>query len=179
MGDAGDSSLAHWLRTEMSTRGFPHEGPRAGGAARLADESGISRASISRILAGGDPSYDNLRTLARFFEVPLNVVLVRAGWATPEELSTTPFADDPDQGGPVESSTPESPPEIHAVPAIQLGREGDPDPQEALGELEPHEWRIWAETAVPWPARLAAIRGMREAEADVDGRPGRAYRRGA
>jgi DNA-binding transcriptional regulator YhcF (GntR family) len=56
------------------------------------------------------------------------------------------------------------------TPDIQLGREGDPhptSPQVGLGPLRDFEVIIWQLIAVPWTARAAAIRAIREEEVTI------------
>jgi transcriptional regulator with XRE-family HTH domain len=82
-----ETPLASWLRTEMPRRGYPIEGTRAGGIARLADEADISRASMSRIVNGlAEPSIDNLRKIGKVLGYSFGEMLVHAGIAEPADL---------------------------------------------------------------------------------------------
>ncbi|MEV7413495.1 helix-turn-helix transcriptional regulator [Streptomyces althioticus] len=78
--------FAQWLRDQLTRRGYDLA-PRGGGQSRFAEDSGIGRATISRILAGqGATDTRVLAQLAAALQVPLGEVLVRAGIATDEEL---------------------------------------------------------------------------------------------
>jgi transcriptional regulator with XRE-family HTH domain len=78
--------FADWLRDQLTRRGYDLS-PRGGGQSRFAEESGIGRATVSRML-GGQGATDTrvLAQLAAALTVPLGEVLVRAGIATDEEL---------------------------------------------------------------------------------------------
>ena len=91
---ADETPLALWLRTEMPRHGYPIEGPRAGGITRLADNAGISRSSMSRIVAGrAEASIDALRKIGEVLGYTLGDMLIHAHAVTPPDLritSTTP-----------------------------------------------------------------------------------------
>ncbi|MCM2420276.1 helix-turn-helix transcriptional regulator [Streptomyces sp. RKAG293] len=77
-------SFAAWLRDRLLKRGYPERG----GQQRFAKESGISPATVSRLLrAEGLPDVRTLGLLAEALRVPLGEILVRAGVATPEDLA--------------------------------------------------------------------------------------------
>lgn len=81
--------FADWLRGLMAQRGYPTDGPRAGGISDLARDSHVSQPSLSRIFAPSPrtaPSLETLRALAPVLGVPLREMLVRSGRATDEEL---------------------------------------------------------------------------------------------
>lgn len=63
---------------------------RGGGQTRFAEDSGISRPTVSRMLNGTQGSTDTrtLELLADALKVPFVEVLVRAGVLTPEEAAT-------------------------------------------------------------------------------------------
>ncbi|MFF0894702.1 XRE family transcriptional regulator [Streptomyces sp. NPDC003278] len=78
--------LADWLRDQLTRRGYDL-GPRGGGQTRFANESGLGRATVSRMLGGhGATDTRVLAQLAAALHVPLGEVLVRAGIATDAEL---------------------------------------------------------------------------------------------
>lgn len=80
--------LAEWLKREMPRRGYPIEGARAGGLSRLADDAGISRAALSRIMSGqAEPSLDTLRALGRCLGYSNLDMLRFAGIVEPEDLA--------------------------------------------------------------------------------------------
>ena len=80
------TALSTWLKTEMPRKGYPLAGPRAGGISRLADDAGISRAALSRIMSGqADPSIETLRALGGTLGYTLIEMLEFAGLVEPEE----------------------------------------------------------------------------------------------
>jgi transcriptional regulator with XRE-family HTH domain len=83
----GAQQLAAWLRDQLTRRGYDL-GPRGGGQSRFAQESGLGRATVSRML-GGQGATDTrvLAQLAAALHVPLGEVLVRAGIATDNDLA--------------------------------------------------------------------------------------------
>lgn len=81
-------TLALWLRRELPRHGYNLEGTRAGGMSRFADDSGVSRPSVSRLLSGtgGEPSLDTLQAFGRALGYSLGQMLVNAGYLDREEL---------------------------------------------------------------------------------------------
>lgn len=79
-------NFAAWLRDQLTVRGYDL-GLRGGGQRQFSEASGISRATVSRML-GGQGATDTrvLGLLAEALRVPLGEVLVRAGILTPGEL---------------------------------------------------------------------------------------------
>ncbi|MFF2922760.1 helix-turn-helix domain-containing protein [Streptomyces celluloflavus] len=87
-------TFAAWLRDQLLTRGYPEHG----GQRKFAKDSGISPATVSRLLrADGLPDLRTLHLLAEALGVPLGEILVRAGVATPEQLAAAarPISPDP------------------------------------------------------------------------------------
>lgn len=78
-------TFAAWLREQLDLRGYPARG----GQKRFAADSGISPATVSRMLrADGVPALDTLHALADALDgVPLGELMVRAGVLTPEDLT--------------------------------------------------------------------------------------------
>lgn len=108
-----------WLRREMERRGYETEGPRAGGRTRLANETGISLSVVSRILIDNRiPEIKALRAIGAVFGYSLGEMLVHAGLAGTDELSTTVIV------GPVTSSSDEAPQTVAVPPEVDL--EGAP-----------------------------------------------------
>lgn len=84
---ATPAQFAAWLREQLVTRGYDLR-PRGGGQTKFADDSGIGRATISRILGGhGATDTRVLALLADSLRMPLSDVLVRAGILDPAELN--------------------------------------------------------------------------------------------
>lgn len=91
------AEFATWLRDQLVRRGYDLR-PRGGGQGRFAADSGIGRATISRILAGhGATETRVLEALAGALRVPLADVLVAAGVLSAAELGAVraPRTDDP------------------------------------------------------------------------------------
>lgn len=82
-----------WLRDQLTRRGYDL-GIRGGGQSRFAEDSGIGRATISRILNGsGATDTRVLALLAEALHLPLGEVLVRAGILDVSELSAVQAPD--------------------------------------------------------------------------------------
>ncbi|WP_282792056.1 helix-turn-helix domain-containing protein [Streptomyces sp. CC224B] len=78
--------FAAWLRDQLTRRGYDL-GPRGGGQTKFAEDSGIGRATISRILSGkGSTETRNLALLAEALTLPLPEVLIAAGIISAAEL---------------------------------------------------------------------------------------------
>ncbi|MFF4118998.1 helix-turn-helix domain-containing protein [Streptomyces sp. NPDC001714] len=76
-----------WLRTCLEERGYVLT-PRGGGQSRFAEDAGLGRSTVGRILNGqGATDTDVLKTIAKTLNVSYGEVLVRAGIATVEELA--------------------------------------------------------------------------------------------
>lgn len=83
---ATPETFAAWIREQLTARGYDL-GLRGGGQRRFADKSGISAATVSRMLRGqGATDTRVLGMLAEALGVPLGEVLVRAGVLSPSEL---------------------------------------------------------------------------------------------
>lgn len=133
---ADETPLALWLRTEMPRRGYPIEGQRAGGITRLADNAGISRASMSRIVAGrAEASIEALRKIGHVLGYTLGDMLVHAGYADRDDLYVLP---DP-------ANTDNSTPPLDLPAHVSL-----PD-------LEPWEQDIWRTPHLTTPEKEITI----------------------
>ncbi|MFH8403765.1 helix-turn-helix domain-containing protein [Streptomyces sp. NPDC018019] len=87
-------TFATWLREQLDQRGYTERG----GQKRFATDSGISPATVSRLLrADGIPDLKTLTLLAEAVRVPLGELLVRAAIAKPEDLAAAarPISPDP------------------------------------------------------------------------------------
>ncbi|WP_328678393.1 helix-turn-helix domain-containing protein [Streptomyces sp. NBC_00343] len=85
-----------WLHACLEKRGYVLT-PRGGGQSRFAEDSGLGRSTVGRILGGkGATDTEVLKAIATTLGVPYGEVLVRAGITTWEELaavrSPTPAA---------------------------------------------------------------------------------------
>ncbi|MGW5673969.1 helix-turn-helix domain-containing protein [Streptomyces sp. NPDC003860] len=85
---ATPEQFATWLRSQLTKRGYDVKRPRGGGQSRFAADSGIGRATVSRILAGqGATETRVLEALATALGVPLPDVLVAAGVLSSADLA--------------------------------------------------------------------------------------------
>lgn len=149
----------------MPRRGYPLEGPRAGGISRLAEDAGIPQSTMSRLVNGkGEPTPDTLRRIGKVLGCSLGEMMVHAGLAEPNEVGR----DD------------SSKPDLHVVPDFQVGLDDDPDPRDAEIQLrdgtvwrleglrDQFEMQIWMITNLPggWQARARVIKTMREEQED-------------
>lgn len=92
-------SFGRWLRDRMIQRDY-NLSARGGGQRRLAEQTGLAPATISRLLAGTalSPDPESLRRIAEVLTLPFGEVLIRAGVLTADELNavqTAPPSDRP------------------------------------------------------------------------------------
>ncbi|MFF0446364.1 transcriptional regulator [Streptomyces sp. NPDC004609] len=86
-------AFAEWVEGLMRERGYDIDSPRGGGKSRIADEAGVHRAAVTRLLQRrGMPDLETMRRIAPPLGVSLRDMLIRSGRVTPEEL---PAAADP------------------------------------------------------------------------------------
>ncbi|NML50353.1 helix-turn-helix transcriptional regulator [Streptomyces sp. R302] len=84
--------FAAWIEELIRRRGFDIDSPRGGGKSRLADEAGVHRAAITRLLQRQSmPDLETTRRLAHVLGVPVRDMLIRSGRLTEEDL---PLPDD-------------------------------------------------------------------------------------
>ncbi|MFD4371534.1 XRE family transcriptional regulator [Streptomyces sp. NPDC058527] len=77
-----------WLAAKLEGLGYDLSGRRSGGRTAFAKDSGISMATVMRLLNSEIPTDVRiLRTLADAIHEPYADILVRAGVLTPEELA--------------------------------------------------------------------------------------------
>lgn len=81
-------ALASWVEDLMRERGYDIDSPRGGGKSRIADEAGVHRAAVTRLLRRQSmPDLQTTRRLARVLGVPVRDMLIRSGRLTVEELA--------------------------------------------------------------------------------------------
>jgi transcriptional regulator with XRE-family HTH domain len=81
-------AFAAWVADLMRDRGYDIDGPRGGGKSRIADEAGVHRAAVTRLLQRQSmPDLETTRRLARVLGVPVRDMLIRSGRLTSEELT--------------------------------------------------------------------------------------------
>ncbi|MGP9019209.1 helix-turn-helix domain-containing protein [Streptomyces sp. BR1] len=79
--------FATWVEELIRRRGFDIDSPRGGGRSRLADEAGVHRAAVTRLLQRQSmPDLETTRRLAHVLEVPVREMLIRSGRLTEEDL---------------------------------------------------------------------------------------------
>ncbi|MEU3060046.1 helix-turn-helix transcriptional regulator [Streptomyces subrutilus] len=88
-------AFAAWVEGLMRERGYDIDTPRGGGKSRIADEAGVHRAAVTRLLQRQSmPDLETMRRIAPLLGVSVRDMLIRSGRVSPEEL---PFAS---QGAP-------------------------------------------------------------------------------
>lgn len=76
-------TFAKWLKEQLRLRGYPDRG----GQRKLAADSGVSSATVSRIFrADGLPDLRTLNALAEVLHVPYGEIVVRAGVLSQDDL---------------------------------------------------------------------------------------------
>lgn len=88
--------FAAWIEELIRRRGFDIDSPRGGGKSRLADEAGVHRAAVTRLLQRQSmPDLETTRRLARVLRVPVRDMLIRSGRLTEDDLPlpSAPAAD--------------------------------------------------------------------------------------
>ncbi|MFF4168570.1 helix-turn-helix domain-containing protein [Streptomyces sp. NPDC001744] len=79
--------FAAWIEELIRRRGFDIDSPRGGGKSRLADEAGVHRAAITRLLQRQSmPDLETTRRLAHVLDVPVRDMLIRSGRLTEDDL---------------------------------------------------------------------------------------------
>jgi transcriptional regulator with XRE-family HTH domain len=79
--------FAAWIESLMRDRGYDIDNPRGGGKSKLAEDAGVHRAAITRLLQRQSmPDLDTMRGLARALDVPVREVLIRSGKLTEDDL---------------------------------------------------------------------------------------------
>ncbi|MET9955659.1 XRE family transcriptional regulator [Streptomyces sp. NPDC006339] len=84
---SGNAAFAAWAREQITSLGYDVSGLRSGGRTRFAEYSGMSAATIGRLISTGEVK--DIRVLKDFAEAihqPLGEVLVRAGILAESEL---------------------------------------------------------------------------------------------
>ncbi|NYI05243.1 helix-turn-helix domain-containing protein [Allostreptomyces psammosilenae] len=79
--------FASWVEGLMRSQGYDIDSPRGGGRAQLAEDSGVHRAAITRMLQRQSlPDLETLRRLAPALGVSVREMLIRTGRVTEEDL---------------------------------------------------------------------------------------------
>lgn len=81
-----DETFAEWLSRKAVAAGYDVNAAR-GGRAKLAMAAGMSGTQVSRTLEGKTtPSVESQRGLARALRVPFSEMLIRSGFASPDDF---------------------------------------------------------------------------------------------
>jgi transcriptional regulator with XRE-family HTH domain len=79
--------FAAWIEDLLRTRGYDIDSPRGGGRSKLADDAGVHRAAVSRLLQRQSmPDLETMRRIAAVLGVPLREMLIRSGRLTEDDL---------------------------------------------------------------------------------------------
>ncbi|WP_243870216.1 helix-turn-helix domain-containing protein [Streptomyces liangshanensis] len=71
----------------MRRQGYDIDNPRGGGKSKLADDAGVHRAAVSRLLQRQSmPDLETMRRLAAVLGIPLREMLIRSGRLSEEDL---------------------------------------------------------------------------------------------
>ncbi|MFZ3569622.1 helix-turn-helix transcriptional regulator [Streptomyces sp. BH097] len=100
----------------MRERGYTIDSPRGGGKSRLADDAGVHRAAVSRLLNRQSmPDLETMRRLAVALGVPVRDMLIRSGRLSEADL---PVGGSPQGNGEAEGPrlTPEEAAQRMGVP---------------------------------------------------------------
>lgn len=80
-------AFAAWVETLMRQRGYDIDSPRGGGKSRIADEAGVHRAAVTRLLQRQSmPDLETMRRIAPLLGVSVRDMLIRSGRVAAEEL---------------------------------------------------------------------------------------------
>ncbi|MFJ4831588.1 helix-turn-helix domain-containing protein [Streptomyces sp. NPDC088747] len=83
--------FATWIENVMRDRGYDIDSPRGGGKTKLAEDAGVHRAAVTRLLQRQSmPDLETMRGLSRALGVPVRDVLVHSGKLTEEDLPEVP-----------------------------------------------------------------------------------------
>lgn len=94
-------AFAAWVETLMRQRGYDIDSPRGGGKSRIADEAGVHRAAVTRLLQRQSmPDLETMRRIAPLLGVSVRDMLVRSGRVSPEELPLASAQELPPGGRP-------------------------------------------------------------------------------
>ncbi|MPY56977.1 helix-turn-helix domain-containing protein [Streptomyces spongiae] len=79
--------FAAWIEAVMRRRGYDIDSPRGGGRTKLAEDAGVHRAAVTRLLQRQSmPDLETMRGLSRALGIPVRDVLIRSGRLTEADL---------------------------------------------------------------------------------------------
>ncbi|MFI6334719.1 helix-turn-helix domain-containing protein [Streptomyces sp. NPDC050535] len=83
--------FATWIENLMRDRGYDIDSPRGGGKTKLAEDAGVHRAAVTRLLQRQSmPDLETMRGLSRALGVPVRDALIHSGKLTEEDLPEVP-----------------------------------------------------------------------------------------
>ncbi|NWF26939.1 helix-turn-helix transcriptional regulator [Streptomyces sp. PKU-EA00015] len=83
----GLEEFAGWIEELLRGRGYDIDSPRGGGKSKLADDAGVHRAAVSRLLQRQSmPDLETMRRIAVVLGVPLREMLIRSGRLSEQDL---------------------------------------------------------------------------------------------
>ncbi|MFH8981358.1 helix-turn-helix domain-containing protein [Streptomyces varsoviensis] len=83
--------FAHWVEGLLRERGYDIDSPRGGGRSQLAEDAGVHRAAVTRLLQRQSlPDLETMRALAPVLGVGLRDMLIESGKVVPEDLPLPP-----------------------------------------------------------------------------------------
>ncbi|MFE7114340.1 helix-turn-helix domain-containing protein [Streptomyces sp. NPDC057654] len=110
--------FACWVEGLLREHGYDIDSPRGGGRSQLAEDAGVHRAAVTRLLQRQSlPDLETMRALAPVLGVGLRDMLIESGKVVPEDLPLPP------------QSTGSTAPEAGAAGSSRVS------PQEAAGLL--------------------------------------------
>lgn len=113
----GLEEFAGWIEGLMRRRGYDIDSPRGGGKSKLADDAGVHRAAVSRLLQRQSmPDLKTMRQLATVLAVPLRDMLIRSGRLSEDDLPLGTGTRET-LAGPIASLTPAEAARLLGVPS--------------------------------------------------------------
>lgn len=114
----GEPEWLTWFKGVLNDAGYDVTAPRGGGQAKLAKDTGIAQSTISRIIDGQVPGYENQLILSRHLGLAVADFLVRTGKATEDDF---PHTGSETGQTPVSSGKPLTPEEVAAYAGVPEG----------------------------------------------------------
>ncbi|MFF4184455.1 helix-turn-helix domain-containing protein [Streptomyces sp. NPDC001691] len=109
--------FAGWVEDLMRERGYDIDSPRGGGRSRLAEDAGVHRAAVTRLLQRQSlPDLETMRALARVLGVGLRDMLIESGRVTAEDLPLPDGGRPGGKGGGLGRLTPAEAAELLGIP---------------------------------------------------------------
>ncbi|MDJ0465201.1 helix-turn-helix domain-containing protein [Streptomyces sp. H27-C3] len=147
-----------WIEDLIRRRGYDIDSPRGGGKSRLADEAGVHRAAITRLLQRQSmPDLETTRRLAQVLQVSVREMLIRSGRLSEEDLPLPDVPDGPSRDTTAHRLTLEEAAEGLGVPADQWDMF-----IKVAGQFLPASEAAWSERAAAARGASTAVKGARK-----------------